>query len=118
MWGLDKIAWPFVIAGIWCIIFSFGYLILGNTLKQALKKGGIISYYILDSPKAVFLTEYPDFMKILLKIATIPRERTKAGPKTGRGKGESEYITGNQSWPVSFSTTCCRVELREYFNQW
>ena len=30
MWGLDPVAWPFVIAGLWCCIFSLGYLILGN----------------------------------------------------------------------------------------
>ncbi len=27
--GIDKIAWPFVITGIWCVLFSLGYVILG-----------------------------------------------------------------------------------------
>ena len=29
LYGLDKIAWPFIISGVWCIVFSFGYFILG-----------------------------------------------------------------------------------------
>ena len=28
-WGVRKIAWPFIITGIWCIVFSLGYAILG-----------------------------------------------------------------------------------------
>ncbi|TRY63094.1 hypothetical protein TCAL_00469 [Tigriopus californicus] len=29
LWGIQKIAWPFIISGIWCCVFSLGYLILG-----------------------------------------------------------------------------------------
>jgi hypothetical protein len=33
--GIDKIAWPFIITGVWCVFFSFGYIILGERiLKQ------------------------------------------------------------------------------------
>ena len=32
--GVPKIAWPFVITGIWCITFSCGYAILGIFLNQ------------------------------------------------------------------------------------
>ena len=28
-YGVSRIAWPFIISGSWCIIFSFGYAILG-----------------------------------------------------------------------------------------
>ena len=28
--GIDRIAWPFIISGAWCIFFSFGYAMLGN----------------------------------------------------------------------------------------
>ena len=35
MWGVDPVAWPFVIAGLWCCIFSIGYLILGKGLLTA-----------------------------------------------------------------------------------
>eukprot|EP00095_Tigriopus_kingsejongensis_P008296 maker-scaffold948_size77650-snap-gene-0.12 protein:Tk08296 transcript:maker-scaffold948_size77650-snap-gene-0.12-mRNA-1 annotation:"sodium-dependent glucose transporter 1" len=30
LWGLQKIAWPFVFSGAWCCLFSLGYLILGK----------------------------------------------------------------------------------------
>ncbi len=30
--GVAKIAWPFMITGVWCIVFSFGYAILGKSL--------------------------------------------------------------------------------------
>lgn len=29
LWGVSKIAWPFVITGSWCVLFSFGYVFLG-----------------------------------------------------------------------------------------
>lgn len=32
LWGLQPIAWPFIISGVFCIVVSFGYLILGEFL--------------------------------------------------------------------------------------
>ena len=29
--GVSKIAWPFLITGAWCIVFSSGYAILGKS---------------------------------------------------------------------------------------
>ena len=26
--GIQSIAWPFIISGVWCILFSFGFLLL------------------------------------------------------------------------------------------
>ena len=28
--GIQSIAWPFIISGAWCIIFSFGFLVLAK----------------------------------------------------------------------------------------
>ena len=30
MWGIQKIAWPFLITGLWSIVCSFGYVVLGK----------------------------------------------------------------------------------------
>ena len=30
LWGVQKIAWPFLITGLWSIVCSFGYLVLGR----------------------------------------------------------------------------------------
>ena len=30
IYGIPKIAWPFIISGCWCVIFSFAYLALGK----------------------------------------------------------------------------------------
>ena len=30
VWGVSKIAWPFLITGFWCVIVSFGYFALGK----------------------------------------------------------------------------------------
>ena len=27
--GIDRIAWPFIISGTWCVFFSLGYAVLG-----------------------------------------------------------------------------------------
>ena len=29
-WGVRKIAWPFIITGVWCMVCSLGYAILGK----------------------------------------------------------------------------------------
>ena len=31
LWGVQKIAWPFLITGVWSIVCCFGYIVLGNT---------------------------------------------------------------------------------------
>ena len=28
--GIPTIAWPFIISGVWCIVFSFGFLVLAK----------------------------------------------------------------------------------------
>ena len=28
--GIPTIAWPFIISGVWCIVFSFGFLLLAK----------------------------------------------------------------------------------------
>ena len=30
LWGVQKIAWPFLITGLWSIVCSFGYIVLGK----------------------------------------------------------------------------------------
>ena len=30
LWGVQKIAWPFLITGLWSIVCSFGYIVLGE----------------------------------------------------------------------------------------
>ena len=30
LWGVQKIAWPFLITGLWSILCSFGYVVLGK----------------------------------------------------------------------------------------
>ena len=32
--GMDKIAWPFILSGAWCVFFSLGYAILGKVVKK------------------------------------------------------------------------------------
>lgn len=32
LFGIEKIAWPFIISGAWCVFFSLGYGILGKSI--------------------------------------------------------------------------------------
>ena len=34
LWGVQKIAWPFLITGLWSILCSFGYVVLGKILTK------------------------------------------------------------------------------------
>ena len=32
--GIDKIAWPFILSGAWCVFFGLGYAILGKAINK------------------------------------------------------------------------------------
>ena len=34
LWGVQKIAWPFLITGVWSIVCSFGYIVLGKHIRS------------------------------------------------------------------------------------
>ncbi len=34
--GIDKIAWPYILSGLWCAFFSFGFLALGKNCDMML----------------------------------------------------------------------------------
>ena len=47
MWGIQKIAWPFLITGLWSIVCSFGYVILGKIpARSVLREGFFLSLHI------------------------------------------------------------------------
>ena len=42
--GIDKIAWPFILSGAWCVFFGLGYAILGKAINKH-QTSDTFSYY-------------------------------------------------------------------------